>query len=399
MGGVLDGIRVLDFGRYIAGPYCAALLGDLGADVIRIEKRSGGEDRYLMPVIPGEKGTQREGALFLQMNRNKRGMTLDPMTPEGRKLAHRLVETADVVVANLPEGTLRDMGLDYATLSAVNPRIVVTTVSAFGNGGPYSDRVGFDGVAQAMSGGVYMTGEPGSPTRSAVSWVDFGTASLAAFGTMAALFQRGKTGKGQLVEGALLGTALTYYSPFLIEQAALGLDRAPTGNRGQTAGPSDIVACKDGHIIVLVNGDPIFRRFARLVGRPGLLEDQRFATDELRGDNGEALSEALAAWAANLTTAEALAALEKARVPGAPVYAPRQTLDDPHVRAMGFFQPLGFPGLAQGAGVAVTPVRLSAGPGTLRTRAPLLGEHTAVLLAELGLSAADQEALAAAGAI
>jgi crotonobetainyl-CoA:carnitine CoA-transferase CaiB-like acyl-CoA transferase len=321
------------------------------------------------------------------------------MTPEGRKLAHRLVETADVVVANLPEGTLRDMGLDYATLSAINPRIVVTTVSAFGNGGPYSDRVGFDGVAQAMSGGVYMTGEPGAPTRAAVSWVDFGTASLAAFGTLAALFQRSKTGKGQLVEGALLGTALTYYSPFLIEQAALGIDRTPTGNRGQTAGPSDIVACKDGHIIVLVNGDPIFRRFAKLLARPDLLDDPRFATDELRGDNGEALSEALSVWAAGLTVSEALAALDRARVPGAPVFAPRQTLADPHVQAMGFFQPLDFPGLTQGTGIAGTPVRLSATPGTVRNRAPLLGEHTGAILSELGLSAADCQALSAAGAI
>ncbi len=190
MAGILDGIRVLDFGRYIAGPYCAALLGDLGADVIRVEKRDGSEDRWLQSILPGPKETPREGSLFLQMNRNKRGLTLDPMSAKGREVARRLIATADVVVANLPAETLTAMGLDWEAVSAVNPRVVLATVSAFGNGGPYSHRVGFDGVAQTMSGSAWLTGDPASrpgrpshgsisaPPRSrpSASWRRFSTA-------------------------------------------------------------------------------------------------------------------------------------------------------------------------------------------------------------------------------
>src|SRR5215470_16878992 len=158
MAGVLAGVRVLDFGRYIAGPYCAAMLAEFGAEVIRIEKREGSEDRFVAPV--GEDGT---GALFLQMNRDKLSLTLDPMTPEGQEIVRRLVRTADVVVANLPARTLAAMGLDYESLAAVKPDIILTTSSAYGAEGPYAERVGFDGVGQVMSGAVYMTGEPDRP--------------------------------------------------------------------------------------------------------------------------------------------------------------------------------------------------------------------------------------------
>jgi crotonobetainyl-CoA:carnitine CoA-transferase CaiB-like acyl-CoA transferase len=396
---VLDGIRVLDFGRYIAGPYCAALLADFGADVIRIEKRDGSEDRWMIPTMPGDKTTEREGAMFFQMNRNKRGMTLDPMTAEGRAIAERLIKTADVVIANLPPETLTAMGLDYATLSAINPRIVLTTASAFGHGGPYSNRVGFDGVAQTMSGVVYMTGEPGHPTRAAAPWVDFSTAMLSAYGTLAALMARDKTGRGQQVEGALLATALTVNITTLAEQDALGIDREPTGNRGQTAAPSDLFQCTDGWIIVLVNGNPLYRRWAKLMGEPHWLTDPRFATDESRGDNGAAISERTSAWCRDKTVAEALALLESARVPASPVYKPQQTLDDPHVKAMKFLQGVDYPGLPKPAIIAATPIKLSETPGVIESRAPLLGEHTDAILAELGYSADEVNAFRAAGVV
>ena len=396
---VLAGIRVLDFGRYIAGPYCGALLADFGAEVIRIEKREGSEDRWMIPIMPGEKTTEREGAMFFQMNRNKKGMTLDPMKPEGRAIAERLIRTADVVIANLPPETLTSMGLDYPTLSAINPRIVLTTASAFGHGGPYSNRVGFDGVAQAMSGAVYMTGEPGAPTRAAVPWVDFSTAMLAAYGTLAALMARQQTGRGQQVEGALLATALTVGITTLAEQDALGIDRAPTGNRGQTAAPSDIFQCTDGWIIVLVNGNPLYRRWAKLMGETHWLTDPRFATDELRGDNGAAISERTQAWCDGKSVAEALALLAEARVPASPVYKPQQTLDDPHVNAMGFLERVDYPGLPKPAIVAATPIRLSETPGRIESRAPLLGEHTDAILSELGYGAAEIAAVRASGAV
>lgn len=388
---VLDGIRVLDFGRYIAGPYCAALLGDLGADVIRIEKRDGSEDRWMTPVLPGDKSSEREGAMFLQMNRNKRGMTLDPMKAEGRAIARRLVEKADVVIANLPPETLGAMGLDYATLSAINPRIVLTTVSAFGHGGPYSNRVGFDGVAQTMSGMAYMTGTPEQPMRAAAPWVDFSTATFSAFGTLAALMARQQTGRGQQVEGALLATAITVMNATLIEQSALRVNRVATLNRGQTAAPSDLFRCSDGWIICLVNGNPLYRRWAKLMGEPHWLEDARFATDELRGDNGEIVSARMSDWTKDKTVAEALGLLEKARVPASPVYSPQQALDDPHVRAMGFLQPVDYPGLPSAAPIARMPIRLSETPGTIERRAPTLGEHTDEILLSLGY---DEAAIA-----
>jgi crotonobetainyl-CoA:carnitine CoA-transferase CaiB-like acyl-CoA transferase len=150
---LLSGIRVLDFGRYIAGPYCATLLGEYGADVIRIEKRTGGEDRYIAPIA-----ASGEGGMFMQINRNKRSLTLDPLTPEGKKVVAKLVRSADIVVANLPEPALKQMGLDYDTLKAIKPDIILVTSSAFGSSGPLAKNVGFDGVAQAMSGVVYMTG-------------------------------------------------------------------------------------------------------------------------------------------------------------------------------------------------------------------------------------------------
>ena len=233
--GVLDGIRVLDFGRYIAGPYCGALLADLGADVVRIERVDGGEDRWVGPVT--DDGV---GAMFLQCNRGKRCLTLNPVKPDGKAVFHRLLETADVVIANLPPETLVTMGLDYETLRAVKPDIILTTVNVWSSGGEWSHRLGFDGLAQAASGNLYLSGPEGQPSRAFVPYVDFSTATIAALSTLTALMHRQQTGEGQLIEAALLRTALTWNSPTIIEQAMLGVDRVSTHNRGQTAGPADV---------------------------------------------------------------------------------------------------------------------------------------------------------------
>jgi len=397
---ILSGVRVLDFGRYIAGPYCAALLGDLGAEVIRVEKREGSEDRFIQPIVPGAaSGEGGEGAMFLQVNRNKRGLTLDPMTETGRAIVRRLVETADVVVANLPPSTLKSMGLDYESLVEVKPDIILTMVSAFGHGGPYSERTGFDGIAQAMVGAAYLTGYPEEPVKSYAPWVDFGTASLSAFGTLAALMERARSGKGQVVEGALLSTALAFFNFHLIEQDLRKINRVAIGNKSPYAGPADIVRTKDGWILVQVMGAPLFKRWARLMGEDHWLTDPRFKDDSARGDHGAVLSERTSQWAAGYTTEEALAILEKARIPAGPVFSPQQALDDPHINAMHYLQPLPFPGLPKPAPVMETPVRLSRTPGTLRDRAPLLGEHTDAILTELGYSKDEIAAFRAEGTI
>jgi crotonobetainyl-CoA:carnitine CoA-transferase CaiB-like acyl-CoA transferase len=392
MSGPLQGVRVADFGRYIAGPFCAALLGDFGADVIRIEKREGREDRTLISLGEAADGSPREGALFLQMNRNKRSLTLDPGAEGAQEVVRRIVAQSDVVVANLPGQTLKSMGLDYESVSQINPRAILAVASAFGLEGPYAERVGFDGIAQAMCGAVYFSGTEEQPVRSAAAWVDFGTASLLALGVVTALRERDCTGRGQLVEGALLRTAMTYFSTMLIEEEALKLDRKPTLNRSQTAAPSDIYRTKDGWITVAVNGDPLFRRVARLIGTPEWLEDPRFASDKTRGDNGALISARISAWCADKTSAEAIAAFEQARVPAGPVYRLRQALDDPHVRASDFFTRIPFPGPGE-VSLASTPVKLHATPGSIRCRPPLLGEHNDEILRELGYVAAEIDAL------
>lgn len=394
----LEGIRVIDFGRYIAGPYCGALLADFGADVVRVEKRDGKEDRTLISLAADADGSPREGAMFLQMNRNKRSLTLDPATDAGRKVMRKLIAGADVVIANLPGQTLKSLGLDYDSVSAINPRAILAVVSAFGLEGPYADRVGFDGIAQAMSGAAYFSGTSDQPVRSAAPWVDFGTASLLALGVMAALRAREQTGRGQLVEGALLRTALTFFSGMLIEEEVLRLDREPSLNRSQTSGPSDIFRTKDGWITVAVNGDPLFRRVAKLIDAPEWIDDPRFASDKARGDNNEAISARIGEWCSTRTSAEAIAAFEKARVPAGPIYRMREALDDVHVKAGGFFVATEFPGIGT-APIAATPVKLHATPGDMRRRPPVLGEHNAEILTSLGYSRAEIEALIADGTV
>jgi len=392
--GVLAGVRVLDFGRYIAGPYCAALLADLGADVIRIERIGGGEDRWVAPV-----GADGVGAMYLAMNRNKRAMTLDPACPEGREIVRQLVATADVVVANLPPEVLRSLALDLDSLRRVKPDIILTTVTAFGAGGPWSHKHGFDGIGQVMSGSAYLTGTPEQPMRAAVAWVDFGTASVSAFGTLAALMARAQTGRGQKVEAALLRTAVAFNNPTLVEQQVVRPDRVATLNRGQTSAPSDLFRTKDGWIIAYAIGGPMFTRWARLMGEEHWLTDPRFKDDLARGDNGETISKRMSEWTGERTTAEALATLEKAKIPAGPLYSPQQALEDAHIRAAGLLADTEYPGLSRSVPLAPTPVDLSDTPGRFRHRAPMLGEHTDAVLTELGYDAAGIAGLHARGVI
>ena len=381
---VLKGIRVLDFGRYIAGPFCGTLLGDMGAEVIRIEKVDGSEDRFLSPI-----SDSGDGATFMQLARNKLGMTLNPMKPEGQEIVKKLVATADVVIANLPPDTLQRMGLDYDSLVATKADIILTAVSAFGRGGPYANRVGFDGLGQAMSGAMYMTGTPEQPTKAYPPFVDFGTASLAAFGTMVALFERQQSGKGQLVEGSLFNTALTMMNATTIEQSAIQRNRVASLNRSQTSAPADTFKTRDGWVLVQSVGGPLFKRWADLMGEDHWLHDPRFSDDISRGDNGEIISERLAKWCAERTSKEVLEAMEAVRLPAGPVLSPQEVLEDPHIVAKGLFQAVPYPGLDKPAPLMKTPVELSRTPGEIRTRAPTLGEHTDQIMRELGYSDAE----------
>ena len=389
--GVLAGIRVLDFGRYVAGPYCATLLGYLGAEVIRVEKREGSEDRYIAPLTP-----TGDGAVFLQTSCNKKSLTLEPTTSAGREVTARLVRTADVIVANLPPASLRAMGLDYETVTALKPDIVLVTQTAFGDHGPYANRGGFDGIGQAMSGAMYLTGTPGAPAKAAAPYVDFSTAVLSAFGALAALIERGKSGRGQRVDATLLGTALAVFNSHLVEQSVTGINRQGSGNRVQTSAPSDVFATSDGHVLLHVVGNGLYRRWARLMGdERRWIEDPLYSTDQSRADHSEAILARMREWCATRSTAQAIAELEAAGLPAGPVCTPQQALDDPQVREMGFLTAVDYPGLPRPARVADLPVRLSLTPGGITRRPPELGEHTAEILASLGYTTVEVAALRA----
>ncbi len=367
----LEGIRVLDFGRFIAGPYCGMLLADFGADVIRIERRDGGEDRALGPV--GEDGN---GALFLNLNRNKRGMTLDPARAEAAEIVRRLVRSADIAIVNLPIDVMRKLGLDYETLRAIKEDIILVMASAFGPDGPYRDRVGFDGIIQAMSGAMELSGFPEAPVRSVVSWVDYGTALHAAFGAMTALYHRAQTGQGQVIDVSLLATGTMFMAPLLIERAATGVERRRQGNAAFWAAPSDSYQTRDGWIMMPTIGDAMFRRWARLVGREELVDDPRCRDDITRGNNYQLINEVMSRWCAERTRAEALAELERARIPCGPVYELDEVLGDPQVHARGLLSPAPEAGTTADVPLAQPAVRLLGTPGTIRRRAPRLGEHT-----------------------
>lgn len=391
MPGVLDGIRVLDYGRFIAAPWCSAILADMGADVLRVEKREGGEDRWVQGVTEGG-----EGGTFLQCNRNKRSLTLDSTTQAGAEITRRLVERADVVIVNMPAAGMRASGLDYETLKAIKPDVILASATAYGEGGPYSDRIGFDGAGQMMSGAVYRQGLPDQPIRTVVPYADFGTALTLTIGVMMALYHRDRTGAGQHVEGALLPTALMLSNAFLIERELLQVDKPRMGNKGASVAPCDLYRTADGEWVLLqVAGRPMFRRWCRLVGREDLFDDPRFADDDLRWQNGDVLNDIMARWCADKTKTQVLELLEKAKMPAAPLHSTQDVLDDPHIAAMGYLQRVSFPGASRDVPIVDTPFRMSATPGSIRRRAPLLGEHTDDVLAEIGYSADEIERLRA----
>ena len=381
---LLNDVRVLDFGRYIAGPFCAALLGDLGADVIRVEKVDGSEDRFTTPV-----SRNGDGAGFMQLNRNKRGITLNPRTPEGRQILERLIPTADVVIANLPPDTLATMGLDYESLCTHRSDIILTTSTAFGASGPYATRVGFDGVAQAMSGNLHMTGNADEPTKNYFPYVDFTTASLNAMATLAAIIHRTKNGEGQHVQGCLLASALSIANGTMIEQALLGVNRSGTGNRGQTSAPSDTFQTKDGWILVQVVGNPLYERWARLMGEDSWLVDSKYSTDESRGLHAVDISTRMQEWTSSRTTTEAVKALEDARIPCGEVLSPQGALDNEQVQSMGFLESIDYPGIDTPAPIAHMPMDFSTLDVSIRRRAPTLGEHTNEILESLGFEKSE----------
>ena len=391
---LLSGYRVLDFGRYIAAPYCGFLLAQLGAEVVRVERPGGHEDRYLIPV-----SDQGDGTLYLQMNANKKGLTLDMSKPEGKRLTKRLISSADIVLANLPAKTLQALELDYESLTAIKENIILVANSAFGSKGPYANHIGFDGMAQAMSGANFFSGLPGQPIRCTVNYLDFSTALAAALGALAAIMHREKTGEGQVVETSLLGTAMTLNNSLLMEQAMKKVNREPKGNHGQLAGPSDLFKTKDGHIAISVVGPYMFKRFTRLLNKPEWLSDERFKDDAARGEHNGILSEALGKWCGERTNEQALEALKAAKLPAGPVLSLQEALDHPMVQSLEHFEFLEYLASGHAAPIAKAPFQLSKTPLAGIRPAPGVGEHNHSVLRHLGYDDSQIAAFRAAGII
>ena len=382
--GGLSGLRVLDLGRFVAAPLCAAMLADQGAEVIRIEPPTGAADRDVMPV-----GIDGRGSVYLQVNRNKKSLSLEFAQPAGKRILDKLIATSDVVVVSLPHKSLVKLGLDYDSLKRLNSKIILTTVSAFAYSSNERNRVGYDGMGQALSGAMYLSGTGERPMRAAVSYVDYATGASAAFATTAALLDRALTGLGQHVECSLMGTALTMMNPMLLEEATGARRRTATANRSPIAGPSDLFKAKDGWILVQVLGDVMFKRWAELVAHPELVVDPRFLTDIDRGENGEALSHIMEQWCAKRSLAECLAATEDARIPACPVLTPTEALAA--WSASGYFHMMPLSGKSMSLPIATANIRTRAFSALGLKPAPLLGEDTEAILKALNVSSLEIE--------
>jgi crotonobetainyl-CoA:carnitine CoA-transferase CaiB-like acyl-CoA transferase len=390
---MLQGLRVLDLSRVIAGPYCAMLLGELGADVVKLERPGRGDDLRDM------RGRDGMSAPFVAVNRNKRGIAVDLQHPEGARIAFELARRADVVVENFLPGVADRLGLGYAAVSAANPAVVYVSVTGFGRTGPYARRPGYNTIAQGMSGIMAITGMPGDPpTRVGGSVADL-AASFVAFGAVnAALVHRLRTGQGQHLDVSLLASTLS----LLPDPVALYFDSGARpgreGNRNPNMTPAEAFRTRDGYITVVLMNPDQWERFCRVLGDETLSLDPRFKTNADRLANRAELTERIEAALANETTAEWVERFEAASIAAGPIYEFDQVFEDPQVRHLGLVEELEQPGWGR-VKLLGFPFKTSAASGAIRRPAPRLGEHTAEVLEELGLARAEVERLAASGAI
>ncbi|MEU9246163.1 CoA transferase [Streptomyces sp. NPDC048385] len=391
----LSGVRVLDLSRVLAGPLCAALLGDLGADVTKVEMPGTGDDsRHFAPHVKGE------SSYFMLLNRGKRGITLNLKSEQGRELLHRLVRGADVLVENFRPGVTARLGIDQETLAAVNPRLVYVSISGFGQTGPLAHRPAYDHIIQAMGGIMSLTGWPGTgPTRVGESIGDVVAGMYGAYGALAALRQRDVTGVGGHVDVAMLDSVLSLLVVALSQLTADGTEPDRIGNRHPVSAPMDSFPARDGLVVLAVANDALFARLCAETGMPELLDDPRFATDAQRALHHAELRALIENWTRDRTVDEAVGRLEAAGVPAGPIWSLREALDSEHIRKRGLLDTAHHP-VAGEVAVMRQPVRFSETVPPAPAPAPLLGQHTdEVLTGELGLSPEQIAGLRALGII
>lgn len=394
MRNVLRGIRVLDFGSFIAAPYCAALLAEFGADVIRVEKVSGGEDRWYTPV-----GAKDSGALLAITGRNKKGLTLNPGLDRAKPVLRKLIASADIVIANRTAAGLSALNLDYESLRQIRDDIILVSMSAYGYEGPYAEKIGYDNVAQSLSGAAFMSGENGCARKSAVPYCDYGTAALSAFAAVTAILHRRESGEGQWIRTSLLGTGIAFNNLLLLEEQQLHLGRQGLGNSTPGAGPSGIFEAKDGPIFIQVLGDPIFRRWTTLLEVDHLVDDPRFRSDQARGDNSVQLNKLMQEWCSGKSRALIRTELSAARIPCEEVLSPAEVLDHPQVREGGFLESIPMQGFNKDLALSQCPIDIYGERRSPTKMAPKLSEDTDELLGELGFSDPEIAALRSAGVV
>ncbi len=405
----LDGIKVLDLSRVLAGPWCTQILADLGADVVKIERPGVGDDTRTWgpPFIKDANGNDSDQAsYFTACNRNKRSVTVDMATPDGQALLRQMAAQADIVVENFKTGGLKQYGLDHESLRAANPRLIYCSVTGFGHDGPYAERAGYDLMIQAMTGMMSITGRPddvpgGGPLRVGVALTDLFTGVYASTAILAALQVRDRTGEGQHIDMALLDVGMA----ILANQASafLNTGKAPgrQGNTHPSLAPYQDFPTQDGAMLLAIGNNGQFARFCEAAGHPEWASDARFATNTLRVKHRGVLIPMMEELTRTRTTAAWVTLLEDKAVPCGPINDIAQAFDDAQVQARGLKVTLprdAGDGIASITGVA-SPLRLSATPPVLRHAPPALGQHTREVLAEMGIDDARFDALRSAGVV
>ena len=392
--GPLAGLRVLDLTRVLAGPTCTQMLGDFGAEVIKIERPGAGDDTrgFRPPVMPGT----TESAYFVGVNRNKLSVTLDIATAEGQAIIRRLLARCDILAENFKVGALAKYGLGWEQVHADFPGLIYCSITGFGQTGPYAPRPGYDALIQAFGGVMSLTGEPdGPPQKVGVPVADLFAGLYGCIGILAALRHRERTGEGQRIDIGMLDTNVAWLANQAMNYLATGENPPRLGNQHPNIVPYQVFATTDGHIVLSIGNDPTFRRFCEAFALAALADDPRFATNAARVANREAVTQALSPVLRRFSTQEWVARLEALKIGCGPINRLSDVFADPHVQARGMVMEMAHPQATGGAvQMVANPVKLSATPAAYRITPPALGEHTeAVLGGLLGMDAADIAAL------
>jgi len=391
----LKGVRVLDVSQVMAGPFCSMLLGDMGADVIKIEPPQGG-DQTRKAMGFKLKGSDSLG--FINMNRNKRSMAINLKTEAGRRVFYRLVETADIIVENYRPGATKRLGIDYDTLQKINPRLIYASISGFGQTGPWSQRPGFDLIAQAMAGVMSITGHPdGPPAKSGVPVADIGCSLFAIYAILSAYIGRLKSNQGQYIDASLFEAAIAFAIWDISEFWGTGNIPQKLGTGNRMSAPYQAVKASDGYFVMGANNDKLWQTLCKVMDREDLLDNDSYRTISKRLANRVALIEDLETTFVTRSMEEWVEMLLAVGIPAGPIYNYAQALDNEHARYRNVSMELDHPveGLVKAIGF---PVKLSGTPQQVRMPPPLLGQHNAELLAELDIPQSEIDEMKSAGA-